>query len=84
MCLNKFLALRWCRGLQIGQNGAKIGTKRGQKHKITYYEAKWNFKVLKMHSWVVKLFFYLNKSARSIFLTEISLQGPFKGQKEQK
>ena len=73
-CLfNQFLALRWCGVLKIGQNGAKIGTKRGQKHKITYYESKWDFKMPKMLSWLVKLFFYLNKLAISIFSTAVRL-----------
>ena len=47
MCLKQFFALRWCGDLQIGQNETKIGTKRGPKHKIPYYEVKWDFKVLK-------------------------------------
>ena len=50
LCFNQFLALRWYGGLLIGQNRTKIGSKRGPKHKITYYEAKWDFKVSKMHS----------------------------------
>ena len=53
--------------------GHKLGPKGGPKHKIAYYEAKWDFKVPKMHSWVVKLVFYLNKSARSIFSTTVRL-----------
>ena len=81
MCFDQFFALRQCGGLQIGQNGAKIGSRRGPKHKITYYEAKWDFKVPKMHSWVVKLVFYLNKLARSIFSIPVSLQGPYSGLK---
>ena len=51
----------------------KIGPLNSQKHKIAHYEAKWYFKVRKMHSWLVKLVFYLNKSARSIFLTAVRL-----------
>ena len=65
----------------FGQNRAKIGFKRGQKHKITYYEAKWDSKVPKMNSWVVKMVCYLNKLARSIFLTADRLLKQFKGQK---
>ena len=53
-------------GAYKGQKRAKIGPKGGPKHKIAYYEAKWDFKVPKMHSWVVKLVFYLKESARSI------------------
>ena len=58
--------------------------KRGPKHKLTYYEAKWDFKVPKMHSWLIKLFFYLNMSTRSIFLTTVRLKEANKDQKEQK
>ena len=34
-----------------------------------------------MHSWVVKMVFYLNKLARSIFLTADRLSKQLKGQK---
>ena len=51
----------------------KIGPNGGPKHKIAYYGGKMNVKVPKMHSWVVKLVFYLNKSARSIFFTIVRL-----------
>ena len=47
----------------------KIGPKVGPKHKIAYYEAKWDFKVPKIHSWVVTLLFYLKESARNMFST---------------
>jgi hypothetical protein len=48
--------------------------KRGVgEYKIAYYEAKWDFKVPKVLSWVVKLVCYLNKSARSIYLTTVRL-----------
>ena len=82
MSFNHFLALRWCGGLKIGQNGAKIGTNRGQKRKITYYEGKWDFEVPKMHSSVVKLFFYLNKLARSIFSTAVDSRDDRKAKRE--
>ena len=52
-----------------GQKRANIGQKSGQKHKIAYYEAKWDFKAPKILSLLVILVFYLNQSARSIFLT---------------
>ena len=64
--------------MSFGQNRAKIGTKRGQKHKITYCKAKWDSKV---YSLIVKMVFYLKKLARSIFLTAVRLSGQFKGQK---
>ena len=32
-----------------------MGPKGCPKHKIAYCEGKWDFKVPKMHSWVVKL-----------------------------
>ena len=51
----------------------KIGQKGGPKHKISFYEAKWDFKVPKVLSWVVKLVYYLNESARSIFSTTVML-----------
>ena len=53
-------------GLSRAKKEQKLGQKKGQKHKIAYYEAKLDFKVPKMHSWLVKLIFYLTKSARSI------------------
>ena len=52
---------------------SKNKSKRGSKHRIAYYEAKWDLKEPKMHSLLVKLVFYLNKSARIIFLTAIRL-----------
>ncbi len=52
---------------------AKIGPKGGPKHKIAYYEAKWDFNVPKVVSWVVKLVCYLNQSARGIFSTTVRL-----------
>ena len=45
------------------QKRAKIGPKGGAKYKIAYYEAKWDFKVPKIHIWVVKLVYYLKESA---------------------
>ena len=36
-----------------GQEEQKRSLKKGSKHKIAYYEAKWDFKVPKMHSWLV-------------------------------
>ena len=79
------LILAWrCGGLQIDQNGAKIGNEDCLEHIITYYEAKWDFKVLKMHILLVKLVFYLKISqVKSICLTGVSPQGPYKSQKEQ-
>ena len=54
-------------------NFSKNKPKGGPKHKIAYYEAKWDFKVPKIHSWVVKLVCYLKESARSIFSTTVRL-----------
>ena len=51
----------------------KIGPKGGPKHKTAYYEAKWDFKVPKILSWVVKLVCYLNEAPRSIFSTTVRL-----------
>ena len=83
----------------MGLGGPKkrnIGPPKGSKHKIASYEAKWDFKVLKIPSWVLKLVFYLfNRSVRSIYLTADSREknksfrgifltavtGPLKGQK---
>ena len=56
-----------------GQKQAKIGPKWGKKHKTAYYEAKWDFKVPKIPSWIVILVCYLNQSARSIFLTTVGI-----------
>ena len=58
-------------GAQKGQKRAKNRPKKGQKTKIAFYEGKWDFKVSKMHSWIVELVLYLNKSIRSIFLTAV-------------
>ena len=63
---------------------AKKGPKGGPKYKIAYYEAKWDFKVPKVLSCVVKLVCYLNESARSIFSTTVRLYGPTEAKKEQK
>ena len=52
---------------------SKKGPLNVQKHKIAHYEAQLHFKVSKIHSWVVKLVFYLHKSYRSIFLTAVTL-----------
>ena len=35
-----------------GQKEQKRSLKKGSKHKIAYYETKWDFKVPKMHNWV--------------------------------
>ena len=48
-----------------------IGPKAGPKHKIVYYEAKWDFKVPKIKSWVVKLVCYIKQSDRRIFSTTL-------------
>ena len=54
-------------GLTRAKKEQKIGPKKGPKYKITYYEAKWDFKVPEMLRGVGKLFFYLNKSAEAYF-----------------
>ena len=51
----------------------KISPKGGPKHKIPYYEAKCDFKVPKVLSWVVRLVCYLNESARRTFSTTTRL-----------
>ena len=63
---------------------SKNGSKLGPKYKMARYGAKLDFKGLKIHRRVVKQVFHLNKSARSIFLTAVRLNGPYNGQKEQK
>ena len=52
---------------------AKIGPKEGPKYKISYCEAKRDFKVSKIHSWDVKLVFYSKEATISIFLTIVIL-----------
>ena len=56
--------------LYKGQKRAKIGP-GSANNKITYCEAKQDFKVSKIHSWDVKLVFYLKEATRYIFLTVI-------------
>ena len=53
----------------------KISPKGGPKYKTANYEAKWDFKVPTIHSWVVKLVCYLKESARSIFLPQLGSRG---------
>ena len=60
------------RGLQ-GPKIAQIGPQGGPKHKISYYEAKWDLKVPKVLSCVVKLVCDIKESARSIFSTTVRL-----------
>ena len=69
--------LQWPKKRKLGPNG-------GPKHKITYYEAKWDFKVPKVLSWVVKLVCHINESARSIFSTTVRLYGHTKVKKSYK
>jgi len=52
---------------------AKIGPKEGPKYKISYCEAKRDFKVSKIHSWDVELVFYSKEATISIFLTIVIL-----------
>ena len=55
------------------KKGHKLGSKGDPKQKIDYYEAKYAFKVPKMHSSVLKLVCYLKESTRGIFLTSVRL-----------
>ena len=71
-------------GAQMGQERGKISPQKGPKHKIAFYEPKWDFKVPKTHRWPVKLVFYINELARSICMTVVRLQEPYKGQKRAK
>ena len=70
-------------GLQ-GSKMSKNRSKRNQKYKIAYNKAKLDFKVAKIHSWVVKLICYLKVSVRSIFSITVRLLGAYKGQKRAK
>ena len=56
-----------------GEKEAKIGPIWVPKQKSAHYEAKWDFKVPEIHSWIVILVCYLNKSARSIYLITVGL-----------
>ena len=57
------------RGHRKAKKEQRIGSKKGPKHKIAYYEAKWDFQVPKIDSWLVKVVFYLNKLARILDLS---------------
>ena len=64
------------------QKCAKIG----KNHKIAYYEAKWNFKVPKIHSWVVILVYHMIASFKDRYMTLrafIGQKGANLGQKTQ-
>ena len=69
-------------GAYKGQKRAKIG-QRGVKNTKSHM-TKPDFKVPKIHSWVVKLICYLKVSVRSIFSIAVRLLGASKGQKRAK
>ena len=71
-------------GCVLTNIGKKIGTKRGPKHKITYYQTKQDIQVSKVHSWIVKLVFYLNQLDSSIFVTAVKTQGTIQRPKRAK
>ena len=65
------------------EKGQKLA-RNGGNHKIAHYEAKWDFKVTKIPSWVLILICYLRKSARSIFLPTVRLHEPTRAKPKHK